>query len=133
MPLKPKIEQLINILHTRGVPMALASSSFPDVNGLVMEKTGMRHYFAEVVNSRMAGKSKPEPDLFLLTAKKLKVTPGQCIVIEDSVNGIRAFKSAGMNCFACNGPGAVYQDQSEADQIITGYDEIISTLKLMSL
>lgn len=128
MPLMPKVEQLIKILYDKNVPMALASSSFPDVIDLVVEKSGMRRYFREVVNSRMAGKSKPAPDIFLLTAKKLNVRPEQCIVVEDSTNGIRAAKSAGMYCIAFNGPGAEFQDQSEADRIITGYDEIISLL-----
>lgn len=128
MPLMPKVEQLIEILHSKEVPMALASSSFPDVISLVVQKSGLQKYFREVVNSRMAGKSKPAPDIFLLTAKMLNVRPEQCIVIEDSTNGIRAAKSAGMYCIAYNGPGAEFQDQSEADRIITGYQEIIGLL-----
>jgi len=128
MPLMPKVEQLIKILHDKRVPMALASSSFPDVIDLVVQKSGMTKYFMEVVNSRMAGKSKPAPDIFLLTAKKLNIEPEKCIVIEDSTNGIRAAKTAGMFCIAYNGPGAEFQDQSEADWIITGYEEIIGLL-----
>jgi beta-phosphoglucomutase len=79
-----------------------------------------------VVDSQMAGKSKPEPDIFLLAAKRLGVAPGMCIVIEDSTNGIRAAKSAGMFCIAYAGPGSELQDQSQADIIVADFAELFN-------
>jgi beta-phosphoglucomutase len=117
----PGVVNLLDKLKSRKIPLALASSSFPEVIEIVLDKTGLRDYFDEIVNSRMVGKSKPAPDIFLLAAQKLNVSPEKCIVIEDSTNGITAAKSAGMFCIAYNGPGAENQDQSQADFIIQDY------------
>ena len=124
----PGVVNLLNLLKARKIPLALASSSFPEVIEIVLDKTGLRTCFDVVVNSRMAGKSKPAPDIFLLAAKKLKTAPEDCIVIEDSTNGITAAKSAGMYCIAYNGPGSEFQDQSGADAIIRDYGQIVKAL-----
>jgi beta-phosphoglucomutase len=123
------VANLISMLNKMKVPLALASSSFPDVIDIVLDKTGLRTMFDVVVNSRMAGKSKPAPDIFLLAAGKLGISPEKCIVIEDSTNGIRAAKLAGMYCIAYNGPGSEHQDQSEADLIIRDYHSIVTALQ----
>ena len=128
IPLMPKITDLLEFLKGRNIPLALASSSYPDVIDIVLDKSGLRKYFPITVNSKMVGKSKPAPDIFLLAAKLLGVDPGQCLVIEDSTNGIRAARDAGMYCIAYNGPGAEFQDQSQAQQIITDYGEIIGII-----
>ena len=63
-----------------------------------IEKTGIRSYFDEtkVFTSDLVERGKPEPDLFLLAAKKMGFEPKDCIVIEDSVAGLQAAKKAGM-------------------------------------
>ena len=128
IPLMPKIKDLLELLKGKNIPLALASSSYPEVIDIVLDKSGLRKYFPVTVNSKMVGKSKPAPDIFLLAAKLLGVDPGECIVIEDSTNGIRAARDAGMYCIAYNGSGAEFQDQSQAQQIITDYGEIIRIL-----
>jgi HAD superfamily hydrolase (TIGR01509 family) len=128
IPLMPKITDLLELLKGKNIPLALASSSYPEVIDIVLDKSGLRKYFPITVNSKMVGKSKPAPDIFLLAAKLLGVDPGQCLVFEDSTNGIRAARDAGMYCIAYNGPGAEFQDQSQAQQIITDYGEIIRIL-----
>ena len=122
------VEKLLDKLKSRNISLALASSSFPEVIEIVLDKTGLRGYFDAVVNSRMVGKSKPAPDIFLLAAHKLNVPPERCIVIEDSTNGITAAKSAGMFCIAYNGPGSEHQNQSNADIIITDYEVLSNSL-----
>lgn len=124
----PGVIKLLDKLKSRKIPLALASSSFPEVIEIVLDKTGLRDYFEEVVNSRMVGKSKPAPDIFLLAANQLNISPQRCIVIEDSTNGITAAKSAGMYCIAYNGPGAEHQDQSQADFIIQDYETLSNSL-----
>lgn len=120
----PGVEKLIQFLTLNNMPLALASSSFSEVIEIILLKTGLKKYFEIVVNSEMAGSSKPEPDIFLLTAKKLSIQPEKCIVIEDSTNGIKAAKKAGMFCIAFAGPGSELQDQSEADWIIFDFSEL---------
>lgn len=120
----PGVEKLILNLKEKGIPLALASSSYSDVIEIILQKTGLKKYFDVVVSSQMACASKPEPDIFLLTAKKLGVQPEKCVVIEDSTNGIKAAKAAGMFCIAFAGPGSELQDQSQADLIIKDFGEL---------
>jgi beta-phosphoglucomutase family hydrolase len=121
----PGVKKLIKYLHKNKFPLGLASSSYPDVINIILQKTNLKKYFGAVVDSQMAGASKPEPDIFLLTAKKLGVSPEKCVVIEDSTNGIRAAKSAGMFCIAFAGPGSEYQVQQNADIIIQDFSVLI--------
>lgn len=121
----PGVKDLIEYLHKNNYQLALASSSYPDVIEIILQKTNLKKYFNAVVDSQMAGASKPEPDIFLLTAKKLKIAPEKCVVIEDSANGIKAAKSAGMFCIAFAGPGTEFQDQSYADLIIDDFRKLI--------
>jgi HAD superfamily hydrolase (TIGR01509 family) len=124
----PGVEELINRLFHKNIPLAVASSSFPEAIRIILEKTGLKKYFRVVVNSRMTGKSKPAPDIFLLAARELGIDPGKCIVIEDSTNGITAARSAGMFCIAFNGPGSEHQDQTGADLIIKNFGELTEIL-----
>jgi len=121
----PGVKELIEKVKEQGIPLALASSSYADVIEIILQKTGLKQYFDAVVDSKMAGASKPRPDIFLLAAQKLGVDPEKCIVVEDSANGIRAAKLAGMYCIAFAGPGSELQDQSEADEIITEFAELL--------
>jgi len=75
----------------------------------------------------MAGAGKPDPAIFLLAAESLGVQPEQCIVVEDSSNGIKAALAAGMYCVAYNGPGSEHQDQSAANWIIKDFSELIDS------
>ena len=121
----PGVAVLIQYLFEKKIPLALASSSYPDVIDIILQKTGLKQYFKVLVDSQMAGLSKPDPHIFLLAAQKLGILPKDCLVIEDSTNGIKAAKSAGMDCVAFAGPGAENQNQSAADWIINDFSAIL--------
>jgi beta-phosphoglucomutase family hydrolase len=122
MEAMPGVETLIKKLKEKEIPLALASSSYAGVIEIILQKTGLKKYFDVVVDSQLAGASKPDPEIFLLAAQKLGVQPGKCIVIEDSTNGIKAAKAAGMFCIAFAGPGSELQDQSQADWIVSDFN-----------
>lgn len=124
IPVMPGLIELLEKLQQKNYPKAVASSSFPEIIDLILEKTGLNKYFDVVVSSREAGKSKPEPDVFLLAAQKLGVHPENCMVVEDSKNGIKAAKSAGMKCIAFQGPGANPENQKQADAVIFDFKEL---------
>ncbi len=68
---------------------------------LTLRVTGLRHFFGDALFSAYEiQKWKPEPDLFLHAAQSMKVAPGSCVVVEDSVHGVQAARSAGMPVFA---------------------------------
>lgn len=124
IPVMPGLEELLKKLQKKNYPMAVASSSFPEIIDLILKKTGLLKYFQVVVSAQEAGKSKPEPDVFLLAASKLGIKPEHCLVIEDSPNGIKAARSAGMKCIAYQGPGVKPGSQKEASAIIQSYGQL---------
>jgi len=124
IPVMPGLIDLLEKLQQKKYPMAVASSSFPEIIKLILERTGIRKYFQVVVSSQEAGKSKPEPDVFLLAARKLKVMPNDCLVVEDSKNGIKAAQAAGMSCVAYQSPGVDPQSQKEADAVVKNYAQL---------
>jgi len=123
----PGLKKLLDFLEIREIPLAVASSSDPETVKIIIEKSGLKKYFKHAISSGSVGKSKPAPDVFLFAAKLLDVSPENCMVIEDSKNGIRAAKTAGMFCIAYSGVAAASQDQSEADMTIDDF-EILTKL-----
>ena len=124
IPVMPGLVDLLEMLTQKNYPMAVASSSYPEIIELILERTGLRKYFMVVVSSQEAGKSKPEPDVFWLAAKRLNMNPQDCLVIEDSANGIKAAKAAGMNCIAFGGQGSNPDNQKQADAIVKSFDQL---------
>lgn len=113
------IGDLISDLIDNNITIALASSSTMDFIQLAIERAGVSRYFDVVVSGEHVAKSKPEPDIFLKTASLLKVKPDECLVLEDSVNGVNAAKRAGMKCIGFLNPNSGDQDLSNADRVVT--------------
>ena len=81
-------------------PVAIASSSNRELIDLIAELAGIANVLKTTVSSEEAGRGKPAPDVFLMAAQQLGVDPENCVVIEDSANGIRAGVAAGMKVIA---------------------------------
>lgn len=96
VPLKKGALSLLDDLKARGIPCAVASSSGPDTIRLYLEKAGVYDAFSVIVAANASRPSKPAPDIFLEAAEKLGVPPQHCLVLEDSVNGVKAGRAAGM-------------------------------------
>ena len=90
------IEEILKYLKDNNIPVAVASSSDRDYIDNNLEKTKLTSYINEIVSGCEVEKSKPNPDIFLKAADKLSVKAEECIVLEDSKNGILAGNSAGM-------------------------------------
>jgi len=120
----PGLVNLLENLQEYGIPMAVASSSDKAIINIILDKSRLRKYFKHTVSSGEIGKSKPEPDVFLHAAKLLGVAPENCLVFEDSKNGIKAAKAAGMYCIAYSGGDSGNQDQTQADHRIADFNEI---------
>lgn len=96
----PGVHSLIKLFNNHEVPMAVASSSAPQLIEVVLEKLDIKKYmrFAHSAENEVNGK--PAPDVFLSTAKRLGVKSTNCVVFEDSLNGVKAAKAAHMKCIA---------------------------------
>ena len=96
IPLKKGARELLRALRDRGIPCAVASSSYPETIRLYLEKQGIADDFAALVSANGETRSKPAPDIFLKAAGLLGAAPENCLVLEDSVNGVKAGRAAGM-------------------------------------
>lgn len=96
IPLKKGALELLRVLEERSIPRAVASSSPASSVKLYLGKAGVLDSFQALVTGDLGLPSKPEPDMFLAAARALSVSPGDCLVLEDSFNGVRAGRSAGM-------------------------------------
>ena len=85
-----------------------------------MTKEGMA-YKAVIFDCR---RGKPDPEIYLKAAAMLGVEPGDCIVVEDSSNGVASAKAAGMRCIAFVPPKAVPQDISVADAAVSSFAQL---------
>jgi beta-phosphoglucomutase family hydrolase len=119
----PFAVKLLQHLQQYDLKIALATSSRSEKMKMVLKLTGLVHYFEVIVTGEEVNRSKPAPDIFLMAAKKLKLQPEQCLVIEDAINGIKAAKNAGMKCVAITTTHSAEMLQ-EADLIIETYEAV---------
>ena len=98
-PMPGALEWLEKLARSQ-VPCAVVSSSSHHWVDGWLEKTGLAGYFRTVVCRGDAPRIKPAPDLFLEAAKRLGLAPADCLVIEDSLNGVIAAQAAGMPVWA---------------------------------
>jgi beta-phosphoglucomutase-like phosphatase (HAD superfamily) len=80
----------------RDRPVAIASSAHGDIIAAAVDALGLHGVLGAIVSSDEVPFGKPAPDVYLLAATRLGVAPDRCLVVEDSVNGVRAGKAAGM-------------------------------------
>lgn len=97
--LLPGAKELLDALHCR-VEMGLASMNNHSVVIQLLETNDLEKYFNTVLTAESISRSKPHPEIFLKTASKLKTLPEKCVVLEDSIFGVEAAKSANMSCIA---------------------------------
>jgi HAD superfamily hydrolase (TIGR01509 family) len=118
------IIKLLELLKSNNIKTAVASSSSQDLIDLVISKLKIASFFDELITGEDAPMGKPAPDVFLMSAKKLRAEPSDCVVIEDSANGVLAAKRAGMYCVGYKNPTSGNQDISLADMVIDSFNEI---------
>ncbi|MGE5497206.1 MAG: HAD family hydrolase [Syntrophothermus sp.] len=92
----PGLTQFLSHLKHNKIKAALATSA-PSVNvEYVMDTLNIKEYFTSIVDDTMVTKGKPDPEVYLLSAKALNREPSKCVVFEDSISGIQSARNAGM-------------------------------------
>jgi HAD superfamily hydrolase (TIGR01509 family) len=112
---RPGVMAVLDKAHNLGIPMAIASSATMPTIELVVDILKIRLYFKSLTSGDEVAHGKPEPDVFLLASQRLQVKAEDCLVIEDTINGIKAAKAAGMTCLAIPCEATRHQDHSQAD------------------
>ncbi len=123
----PGAEKLTRHLHHAGIPQAVATSS--DRFNFDLKITRHQEWF-RIFQLVVTGddpeikRGKPDPDIFLLAAERMKATPARCLVFEDSPAGIDAAKAAGMFAVAVPDPHMADSAYPHADQLIRDLNDI---------
>lgn len=96
LPAKPGVTEALNMLRQRGVPMAVCTSNDSRIVQAVADNLPFFQSFQTIVTGDQVTHGKPAPDIFLEGARRLGVPPEQCAGIEDSLNGVKSIRAAGM-------------------------------------
>lgn len=124
LDLLPGVKDLIVDLHSNGMQLVLASSSANVTIGRVFRRFSLHQYFSHIVSGEDFPKSKPHPAIFEKAALLSGTPKEECIVIEDSTNGIKAAKAAGIYCIGYKSENAKLQELNEADMVISHFNEL---------
>jgi HAD superfamily hydrolase (TIGR01509 family) len=124
LPLRPGIARIVDEAIAKGIKLAVCSTSNEcAVQAVVDVMLGAkRAAHIRVFAGDMVAAKKPAPDIYLMAADKLGLEPSRCMVIEDSNNGLRAAKAAGMNCIVTISSYTAEEDFSLASRVVDDLD-----------
>jgi beta-phosphoglucomutase len=100
------VREFLAMLRDNVVPMAICSGALAEEIEMILDKSGLGHFFEVIVSAEQVARGKPHPDGFVLALEKLNfdreepIRANQCVVIEDSRWGLEAAKAAGMHTVA---------------------------------
>ncbi len=120
---QPGVLEIVNLLKNCNIPMAIASSSPTRIIEAALDRIGIKEDIQAVCSAEHESFGKPHPAVYLTTAKKLNLDPKECLVFEDSPNGVLSAKAANMKCIA------VPSKKVKGDPRFNLADEIIESLK----
>ena len=119
----PGAMELLGIMKKGHYPLALGTSAPPEDVEVVSAQLGLSAYFEVIVCGQDVMESKPSPDIYLQAAEKLGVDPGQCVVFEDSPQGVAAAKRGGMKCVAVTNSRPA-EDLQAADRVVSSLEQV---------
>ncbi|AWM35091.1 HAD family hydrolase [Hymenobacter nivis] len=124
LDLLDNVRGLLDDLRAHQVPLVLASSASKATIGRVCARFGLGPYFTHVVSGEDFAQSKPNPAIFQHAAALAGTPVSECVVIEDSANGVAAAKAAGIYCIGYASPHSAGQNLVQADMIIQHFSEL---------
>lgn len=128
-PLKPYAREILCNLRQKGIKLALCTSNMAPVVMEYLAMLGWENAFDQIITGGMIEHGKPAPDIYLLGAEKLGVAPAECIGVEDSINGIRALRAAGMHSVMIPDMLPYTPDLAPyVDTLLTGLQELESLI-----
>ncbi|MDY0394958.1 HAD family hydrolase [Virgibacillus halophilus] len=124
--IKPGAERLLDVLDQLGIAKCIASSNNKAAIERYLHVSGMGDRFEFYVSADDVARAKPDPDIFLTACRKAGAAAEKTLVLEDSLNGLRAAKAAGINCIVV--PDLLAPDEEmrrNAYDIVDSLDEVI--------
>ncbi len=120
--------EFLDMLEKAGMSMAVATSASSVRAHDILARLGILKKFTAVVTGNDVTKGKPDPEIFMQAADRLKLVPQDLLVVEDAVSGVMAAKSAGMKCLGIASDGRREKlEAAGADWVIPDYERISIT------
>ena len=122
LPLRPGVARLVDEAIAANVTLAICSTSNERAVNLVAERLlgpERKASFSEILAGDVVSRKKPDPEIYNLASQKLGVEPSECIVVEDSRNGLLAAKAANMCCVVTTNGYTKNEDFEEADLVVS--------------
>ncbi len=124
--------KLIQDYYNNGLTLVLASSASMVNIDRIFDRFDLNRYFKAKISGADLKASKPHPEIFIKAAALAGEPKSNCMVIEDSTNGITAAKAAGIYCIGFKSSNSINQDYSKADLVIEDF-EVIKYRKLLDI
>jgi len=125
----PGVRPLLQNLKNAGFRQAVGSSAPRGNLNLILKLTNLESFFDTLVSMEDTQRGKPDPQVFLVAAERLNVSPDRCVVVEDALAGVQAAKAGGMKCIAVDFVG----HHGEPAFTRAGADLVVGTLEEVSL
>lgn len=118
-------KEAVEAVKKKGLQMAIATSGHTrEKTRQILDLIGFTSYFPIVMTGEDVHRSKPDPEIYLLTAERFHIAPSECLVFEDAPNGVQAGKAAGMVVYGVN------KDPMIAEQLVAAKaDKVVPSLK----
>jgi len=128
LPEKPGLHEILDYVKEKEWKMAVASGSKKEIILHNLKKAGISDLFDAVASGYEVENGKPAPDVFLLAAARLNLEPGECYVIEDGANGVRAAVAAG--CDTIMVPDIIKPDDEMRNISLAVCDSLLDVMKI---
>ncbi len=134
MPIMPYAREAVEYFsNNSNFKIALCSGGDREEVITKLDKNDFLKYFSIIVAGDDVERSKPWPDVYLLSAEKLNLDPSDCLAFEDTQYGLESAKSAGVNCFIIPNEYSKNQDFSSANEIFPSFKEAIDYFKKINI
>ena len=121
LPLRSGIARLIDEAIEKKIMLAVCSTSNERAVTMIIETmlgAGRKSHFRAILAGDMVSKKKPDPEIYLLALQKFEIKPDECVVVEDSRNGLLAARAAGMKCIITTNGYTENESFEEADLVV---------------
>lgn len=121
--LMPYVSDVLDFFKSKNLILALVTSSPRKDVEAIFERNGLGNYFQLIITRSEVSKSKPDPESYDTCVAQLGLSKEECIVFEDTLNGIKSAKAAGLTCIAIQSNTAEHQNLNLADQLFRDFNE----------
>lgn len=125
----------LDFLKTNNYPMIVASSTYKEKVDICLERFNLKQYFINYIGGDEVKNAKPDPEIFIKACRELNLLPSECIIIEDSENGIKAAKLAECLALGYLNKGKNSQNLSMADFVFDsfGKEKLLMFKKILNV